>query len=694
MGKAFDGCYNVFARIWNYSWGTFFIVGGVLVIFGARNFWVGVLCMGVGVYFFWTKRWTRKTMEVIQGKDADEDATEPLPSEQSPDGSAAVPEPVVVAADPSRAQTGGRVAGTRPWRPTPPGSVSRRKTMVKNAFAFASLGFLVLGARGLSDDTNVGAYMIGFGALTLACFFVYARVRIRRPLEDYEPALPWGEFIVAVLTAAFHPNAYQVSFTTPEGAAAAAKRAARPEPITDPAYKAPVPPGSLTRRKLTIRSALLIGSVVIVIAGLWGAKSDLESTMPGILPLLAVVVAVFWLASRVRFLRPDEDEVPAPDWGDSIRIVFAEIFDFSSSVRPWDAPTEPDDTLPSSEAPVPAQASAPPAPPMPVPLAEPVGEPAAEAVPLLLAPEPVSYVAAPAPVADSPEPSARDSAPARRFSPKLLIGLAVALVVVIPLIGVIVGAVSSAGQSDAGVKRLIASSPTDGRDVTPEPPFFVVSTDAGSPRAVVLGTVGGPDDERYKVVITDKIFYSVDHSNATADSFFDYAVGHQGSYVAVTYNKNGIRSMDIQPDGANSSQSQGSASSDSQHGASTELPAGTAAHQSSQGDVSQSTQSDNPRPLAELLSQARSDGAGRVLTIDFSTKQTEASGKVWIAETGEQEAWYAIEATQLGTCYLNDSAVGQQAFVDAIVRGDVTESGSISFNKDGVTEIRAYTGGD
>jgi hypothetical protein len=93
---------------------------------------------------------------------------------------------------------------------------------------------LVLGARALSlDDESSGAYVVVYGGLALACFFVYARITVHRATEDALPALPWGEMIVAVLTAAFSPNARHVSYTTPEGAAAEATGAGVVSASTD-----------------------------------------------------------------------------------------------------------------------------------------------------------------------------------------------------------------------------------------------------------------------------------------------------------------------------------------------------------------------------------------------------------------------------------------------------------------------------
>ena len=307
MGKRFDGCYNVFAWINNGFWGTLFIVFGIYSIFWQQNFWMGVLGVGVGIYFFWTKSWTRKTIEIIAGEDQEQPTGLPGSAEAGQPEARAATEPV------------------GPFgRTTPSGSVSQRKTFIKNAFIAAALLFMVLGARALSmGGESMGTYMVIYGGLTLACFFVYARITIHRATEDVLPALPWGEMIVAVLTHAFSPNSRHVSYTTPEGAAAAVDKAAHPvaaaaQLAEQPATNAVVPPGSVTKRKLIIRNMILFASLVIMIFGFQAIKDDVENFFPLVLGYGIPTVALALLASRVRFDRVTEDEQQAAPWGESI----------------------------------------------------------------------------------------------------------------------------------------------------------------------------------------------------------------------------------------------------------------------------------------------------------------------------------------------------------------------------------------
>ena len=307
MGKRIDGCYNVFAWINNGFWGTLCLVGGIYGMFWGQNFWMGVVGIALGVYFFWTKSMTRKTLAVIAGDDPELPAAAP--------GAATADQPAAPAVTTPAGPFG---------RTTPPGSVSRRKTVLKNVFMVASLVFLVLGARALSmDEENIGTYMVVYGGLGLACFFVYARITVHRATEDALPALPWGGMIVAVLIAAFSPNARHVPYTTQEGAAAAAEKAAHPvdgaaQPAGQPATNAVVSAGSVTKRKLIIRNAIMFAGLVIMFLGVRAIKDDIGSLFTLLLMYGIPTAALLLLASRVRFDRATEDVQPAAPWGETI----------------------------------------------------------------------------------------------------------------------------------------------------------------------------------------------------------------------------------------------------------------------------------------------------------------------------------------------------------------------------------------
>jgi len=56
MGNFFNKVYNIWAWVWNHVWGTLFMVFGVYGLFSGIGVWQSLLCIGVGVYFFLSKR--------------------------------------------------------------------------------------------------------------------------------------------------------------------------------------------------------------------------------------------------------------------------------------------------------------------------------------------------------------------------------------------------------------------------------------------------------------------------------------------------------------------------------------------------------------------------------------------------------------------------------------------------------------
>lgn len=61
MGNGFRKAFNIYAWIWNHLWGTLFLAGGVLALANADEVpvYIGLLCIVVGIYFYWSKSWSR-----------------------------------------------------------------------------------------------------------------------------------------------------------------------------------------------------------------------------------------------------------------------------------------------------------------------------------------------------------------------------------------------------------------------------------------------------------------------------------------------------------------------------------------------------------------------------------------------------------------------------------------------------------
>jgi hypothetical protein len=620
VGDAFDGCLSVYAWIWNHVWGTLFLVGGIYLVFWQQKIWYGLVAVAIGVYFYWTKKWTRKTLDAIAGKD--------------PDGAAG-----------SAPQS----AATAPATPTPPGSVSQRKTVIKNVFLGVSLLFLVMGARGLARDNEavIGTYMVVYGSLALASFFVYARVRVDRAAEDDLPALPWGEMIAAVLFAAFRPNTYHVSYTTPGAEAAAAERGTR---LAAASTTGPVPPGSLTKRKLIIRNYVLgIGSVVAVY-GLDVFRHNTDDILAVLLYGIPAA-ALFLLGSRVRFDRPAEDAQPAGPWGETIASTLMEAL----------TPSAPPTTQVGSGAQTPAVPSGPPAARTGSPVLRGVSAAASQSTCANAGAAAVARPEASVPII----PAGPRSFPLSRKGV-----IAIVAVVAVSALGFAAFSSASDGQTDPEVKRLIASSPSDGRDVKPSEPFFVVSTSDGAERAVVLGPIGGADSDRYRVVVTSKIYYSVDDSNSTADAFLAYAQAHPGAYVDVAYNKGGIRSMNIYPnvDQSSSSEPDGGDVGD---GASTADSASTAS-----------------ASLRELLSDAPSDGSTVRRSVYWDASGSVAGERIAFSvdDPGQQGRTYALEAGDLTSCYVGNDSASASHLIDQAF--GMYHTGIITYTNTDLIEVR------
>jgi len=72
VGKFFDAVYNIFAWVWNHVWGTLFFIGGGYALLHTDEipFYYALLCIGIGIYFFWSRSWT-KAAENVADKLAD-----------------------------------------------------------------------------------------------------------------------------------------------------------------------------------------------------------------------------------------------------------------------------------------------------------------------------------------------------------------------------------------------------------------------------------------------------------------------------------------------------------------------------------------------------------------------------------------------------------------------------------------------
>lgn len=90
MGRRLNTAYNVYAWIWNHLWGTVFIAAGVFGLFNLDDvpIYFPPLAIVVGIYFYWTKSWSRaaeKTANRIYERssgDAPDASTDVTPSEQ------------------------------------------------------------------------------------------------------------------------------------------------------------------------------------------------------------------------------------------------------------------------------------------------------------------------------------------------------------------------------------------------------------------------------------------------------------------------------------------------------------------------------------------------------------------------------------------------------------------------------------
>ena len=645
MGNALDGCngcMNVFGWIWNHVMGTLFILGGIYFMFWQGNFLMGIVGIGIGIYFYWTKSWTRKTIAVIAGEDPEQ-----------PEG-----QQVVATADQLAAPTTAGSAKAA-WAPTPTGSVSQRKTVIKNVFLFASLAFGLLAAQELpTDGESIGFFLVVYSALTLACFFVYARTTLHRATEDELPALPWVEMIIAVLTAAFSPNASHVSYTTPEAAAASAERTANPVTGTAQAAaapSAPVPPGSVTKRKLIIRNVIGAAGLVIMVFGLGALKEDFGSFFT-ILVVYGVPAALLLvLASRVRFDRDIEDERPAAPWIDSIVATLKEALARRSVIE--------------------ALPAVPMAPAALAPLdAAPADEPVESA-------SPATGRSPFAPVAD-----------AVRRNPKILI-IGVGALVAITLLfygGVAVKNRFFGPAAGTGLEsRVAAASPGDSPGMVLT---MVESASDGSPKSVNLKEIDNEgSSDRFSIELKDSYHYSIDGVETSLESFFEYAKANISAECDVSYTSDGIWSLEIVGGGDAEAPTQSSGGNST--GEVSEPDSNrVAGPEASEGDTpAASAPASHARRLLDLLAQARSDGTSRILEVTFSPPDSEASELLWFAPSSSPEEWYALDNSELGECYVDQKIVTATEFRDAVAAGVL--HGMVNFTRDRVYDFSISTDG-
>lgn len=628
MGKALGGCFNVFAWINNIFWGSLFIIAGIYALFWEHSFWLGAMFVGVGIYFFWTKSWTRKTVRVIAGEDPDQ--------AESP---------------------AARLVGAN----APSGSVSQRKTWIKNSFMFGALVFMVLGARALTvDEDNIGAYMVIYGGLAVASFFVYARIVVRRATEDALPALPWGAMIVAVLTAAFSPNTRQVSYTTPEAAAAAAERAELEGGV--PAQPAvPIPPGSVTRRKLNIRNVILFAGLAVAVFGFQALKKDLDTPFLLLLIYGIPAAALLLLASRIRFDRQSEDVPATGRWAETI----------SATLK--GAVTARAKTGVQSVAQAPTAAEAP------------VAEETAAAVAACASEAEALGVVEGVPAVRGPSPLAPPTDAVRR-NPKVLI-IGVGAVVAVALVfygGSVIKNRFFGPAAGTGLESRVASS------IPGNPPNVVLtmleSVSDSSPKSVHLKEIDNEGShDRFNVALRDTYHYSIDGNETDLETFLAYAKANISAECDIDYTSEGIWGLGMVGGGdaevPTDSSGEAAAADVSATDAAPQEPAVT--------PLASDDPARHARQLVDLTAQARSDGAGSVEEIQFSTEQSEASGLVWFAPNDAPTEWYALDTTEIGDCYVDRQSVGAEQFLGAVVSG--ATYGMIGFNKDGVTEIRAST---
>jgi hypothetical protein len=101
-----------------------------------------------------------------------------------------------------------------------------------------------------------------------------------------------------------------------------------------------VPSGSVTKRKLIIRNAILLAGLIVMVFGFQAIKDDIESFFPLLMGYGISTAALLLLASRVRFDRATEDEQPAAPWGESITETLKGAFAPRAQTVQPDAPAQ------------------------------------------------------------------------------------------------------------------------------------------------------------------------------------------------------------------------------------------------------------------------------------------------------------------------------------------------------------------